>query len=169
MQKGGGGHHPRHVERGGLPMRPSLRRQRPRQLKEGREWVRQRSTWRREGRLRLPWRRGSRGLGALSFFYFLFLSLLSCPGALFSFPFVGRSWGEGGQGALREAERGDDRRAKDRTREDNRVCACLYVFSPVSVSQREGSGSLVVSLASSSVSSARFASALVLVVFFRVM
>ena len=54
-------------------------------------------------------------------------------------------------------------------REDNRVCACLYVFSPVSVSQREGSGSLVVSLASSSVSSARFASALVLVVFFRVM
>ena len=68
---------------------------------------------------------------------------------------------------MREVERGDDRRAKDsRTREDNRVCA---VFSPVSVSQGGGSGSLVVSLADSSVSSARFASAPVLVVFPRVM
>ena len=43
---------------------------------------------------------------------------------------------------MRDVERGDDRRAKDnRTREDNRVCAsCAYL----SVSQREGSGSVVI-------------------------
>ena len=46
---------------------------------------------------------------------------------------------------VREVERGDDRRAKDsRTREDNRVCACrVCICSSESVSQREGSGSLV--------------------------
>ena len=63
-QPGGRGHHPRHVGRGGLPMRPSLSRQRPRSPREGREWVRRGSRrGKREGRLRLPWRRGSRRLG----------------------------------------------------------------------------------------------------------
>ena len=42
-QPGGGGHHPRHVGRRGMPTRPSLPRQRPRLPKEGREWVRWRS------------------------------------------------------------------------------------------------------------------------------
>ena len=98
-QPGGGGHHPRHVGRGGLPTRPRLPRRRPRSPREGREWVRRGSRrGKREGRLRLPWRRGSWRLGG-SCLFFSFCSL-SCPGAL-SFPFVWRSWGEGGdQGAL---------------------------------------------------------------------
>ena len=48
-QPGGRGHHPRHVGRGGLPMRPRLPRRRPRSPREGRERVRRRS------------RRGKRG------------------------------------------------------------------------------------------------------------
>ena len=85
-QPGGGGHHPRHVGRGGLPVRPSLPRQRPRSPREGREWARRRSRrGKREGRLRLLWRRGSRRLGGPVFSFLFLFAFLSWCAVFFSF------------------------------------------------------------------------------------
>ena len=92
---GGKDHHPLHAGRGGRggPWRPlmsSLPRRRPRPPRGKRVWARRRSRrGRREGRPRLPWRWGSRWLGLLSFFSFLFVLVRV---SLF---FIRRGWGEG--------------------------------------------------------------------------
>ena len=84
-QPGGGGHHPRRVGRGGLPVRPKLPRRKPRSPREGGEWVR----WRSKEGGGLSDCHGDGGLGVgwsclfFSFtFLFAFLSWCAPPSPL---------------------------------------------------------------------------------------